>query len=517
MRLVSLLTCLEYAVIQSAIPADELMITGISYDSRTTEKGNLFVCLRGYENDGHKYIQEAVGKGAEAVMIESLTGDGELLLLPRGTTVILVEDTREALAYLAAAWFRYPARKLSIIGVTGTKGKTTVSNLLKSVLEAKGKNCGYIGTIGVQIAKKSYPIKNTTPESFTIHQYFAKMVEAGCEYVVMEVSSQGMKYKRVEGICFEAAIFTNFGEDHIGQGEHESMEEYRHCKAMLFRQCKIGIGNVDDAEFPYMLANPPCVKYGFGLSKNRRMWVGRSDYPDSQQVLLAEGIRFVNGSGGPCTRFCAGNQEYALSLAGVFNVYNSLAVLQTLNALKLLDEMDEKQAGNIFLTGTVAGRMERVLAEKNIACYVDYAHNAMSLEQALNALRSYGPGRIITVFGCGGNRAKSRRTQMGNVSGSLSDLTIITSDNPRFESPAHIMEDIEEGVKETGGRYQMIEERSAAIRQALCLAVSGDIILVAGKGHEQYQEIEGVKFPMDDRILIEEAWKELGETECTQT
>lgn len=252
MRLLNLIACLEYALIQTELPLQMMEIKGIAYDSRNVNKGEIFVCLKGYESDGHTHIREAAQNGAAAVLVETLTAEGKLLDFPRGLTVLLVKDTREALAYLSAAWFRWPARKLNVIGVTGTKGKTTVAWMIKAMLEAAGEPCGYIGTLGAVVGETSYSQKNTTPESFTIHEYFAKMVEAGCKYAVVEVSSQGMKYKRAEGIAFTAGIFTNFGEDHIGPGEHESLEEYRYCKSLLFRQCRIGIGNVDDEAYGQM-------------------------------------------------------------------------------------------------------------------------------------------------------------------------------------------------------------------------------------------------------------------------
>lgn len=499
MRLLNLITCLEYALIQTEIPVQKMEISGISYDSRNVKKGEIFVCLRGYKSDGHLHIREAAQNGAAAVMIEVLAIAGKVLDFPENMTVLLVKDTREALAYLSAAWFRWPAKKLTVIGVTGTKGKTTVAWLVKSMLEALGEPCGYIGTLGAVVGETSFSEKNTTPESFTIHKYFAKMVEAGCKYAIIEVSSQAMKYKRAEGIEFAAGIFTNFGEDHIGPGEHESMEEYLYCKSLLFRQCRIGIGNVDDAAYDRMFADVDCERYGFGITTVKQ-----------KQILRAEDIRFLMQDGCPVTRFKAGEETYTLAMPGMFNVYNALAALQTIFCLRL----EEATGGDVLKMklkaalsqASVRGRMERVDSGKNIACYIDYAHNAMSLRNVLETLRVYRPHRIITVFGCGGNRAKGRRTQMGKVSGELADLTIITSDNPRFELPRQIMADIEEGLLATPGSYQLVEDRGEAIALAVRMAKPGDIILVAGKGHEDYQEIQGKRYPMDDRILLREAW-----------
>lgn len=504
MRLLNLIACLEYALIQTEIPLQRMEIKGICHDSRNVKEGEIFVCLKGYESDGHTHIREAVQNGAAVVLVETLSVDGKFLYFPRGVTVLLVEDTREALAYLSAVWFRWPARKLTVIGVTGTKGKTTVAWLIKTMLEALGEPCGYIGTLGAVVGETSFSQKNTTPESFTIHEYFAKMVEAGCKYAVVEVSSQGMKYKRVEGIAFAAGVFTNFGEDHIGPGEHESLEEYRYCKSLLFRQCRISIGNIDDDAYYQMFEHADCEQYGFGI---------RGSILPEGHILRAENIRFLMRAGRPVTEFEAGGRVYTLAMPGMFNVYNALAALKTVFCLADLCGIEGRhlaeQLAEVMDGVTVRGRMELVDNEKNIACYVDYAHNAMSLRQVLETLRMYQPGRIITVFGCGGNRSKSRRTQMGKVSGKYSDMTIITSDNPRFEEPLQIMADIEAGIQGTGGSYRMVEDRRDAVRLAIHLACQGDIVLVAGKGHEDYQEIRGERYPMDDRSLVKQAWQDL--------
>lgn len=509
MRLLNLIACLEYALIQTKKPLRELEISGISYDSRDIKPGELFVCIRGYENDGHRFIQEAAEKGALALLVDRLSVDGRQIIFPENTAVILVEDTREALAYIAAEWFGYPAKHLTVIGITGTKGKTTAAWIIKELLQAWGSKCGYIGTLGIDTGKTCTLEKNTTPESFTIHKYFAKMVEAGCKYVVIEVSSQGLKYKRTEGIQFAAAVFTNLGEDHIGPGEHESMEEYRYCKSLLFRQCDIAIGNVDDKEYDYMFREAVGEKYGFGVAACQ----------EKAETLKAKDIRFLMKKGCPVTEFTVRGEAFSTVLPGMFNVYNVLAAIEAVQCLHQDEEFGSvaDRIRPVLKRVTVKGRMQRVIAENNIACYIDYSHNAMSLEKALTTLRIYQPRRIITIFGCGGNRAKSRRTQMGEVSGQLSDLTVITSDNPRFEKPEDIMRDIEDGIKKTKGKYLLEQDRKEAVARALQLARPGDIVLVAGKGHENYQEIKGVRYPMDDRTLIENAWKEVRMTECTQT
>lgn len=503
MRLRELLGCLEYAVIQGAKKLEELEIENVDYDSRRAGEGALFVCLAGLHADGHAFVGEAARKGASAFVVEKLVLQGEALQFPENAVVILVKDSREALAYISAAYFGNPAGKLKIIGVTGTKGKTTVTWLIRTLLEQAGHKTGLIGTIETVIGEERIPSENTTPQSFTIQEYFAKMVEEGCEYAVMEVSSQGIKQKRVEGISFLAAVFTNFGQDHIGPGEHESMEEYRYYKSRLFRQCRIGIGNLDDMQCSYMFRHAKCEKYGYTCQKDYFSYLSEK----KEKVLTAEQIRFQMEKGMPVTYFRVREKEFSLRMPGLFNVYNALAALATVHTLGI----DISGTVKTIREMKVNGRMELVLTDKNIACYIDYAHNAMSLKEALRTIRGYRPGRIILVFGCGGNRSLSRRAEMGEAAGRLADLTVITSDNPRFEDPRKIMEDIREGIEKTGGDFCMVEDRREAISFALSEARQGDVVLIAGKGHETYQEIRGVKYHMDDRELIQMAEMQMSE------
>lgn len=494
MRLKKLLGHLEYAVIQGAEKLGELTIQRVVYDSRKAGRGDLFVCLSGANTDGHRFIGEAAQKGASAFVVEKLVLKGKALRFPANAVVILVRDSREALAHISAVYFGNPAAKLKIIGVTGTKGKTTVTCMIRTLLERAGHKTGLIGTIETVIGEERIPSENTTPESFTIQEYFAKMVEEECEYAVMEVSSQGMKQKRVEGISFLAAVFTNFGEDHIGPGEHETMEEYRYYKSRLFRVCQIGIGNLDDLQCSYMFRHAKCEKYGYTCQKDFFSLLSGK----KEKVFAAEQIRFQMENGTPVTCFRVRGEEFCLQMPGLFNVYNALAALTTVHALGIT----VPGMAGALREMKVRGRMELVTTDKNIACYIDYAHNAMSLAQALTTVREYQPGRIILVFGCGGNRSISRRTEMGEVAGRLADLTVITSDNPRFEEPGKIMEDIRAGMEKTEGEFCMVEDRGEAIRFALREARQGDVVLIAGKGHETYQEIRGVKYPMDDRELV---------------
>ena len=517
MKLRELIRGLEYAWIYGKKSAEDWEVGGISYDSRTAEKGDLFVCLTGDANDGHRHIQEAcIQRGVKVLMVEKLTLDGRMIDFPEETVVLMVKDGREALAYVSAAYFGHPAEKLKVIGITGTKGKTTTACLIRGMLEAAGCRTGLIGTMGIQIGEKEIPIKNTTPQSFTIHKYFAKMVEEGCEYAVMEVSSQGIKQKRIQGIPFLVGVFTNFGEDHIGPGEHACMEEYRYCKSCLFRQCRMGIGNLDDIQWSYMFRRATCEKYGFSCHCEA---VG-GEAPGKEHVLRAEQIRFLTTEEGPETTFAVDGEEYTLHMPGLFNVYNALAALQVMRCLGVKDPAVKEY----LKTAQVKGRMERILLKKKVVCYIDYAHNAMSLENVLNTLRIYSPRRILLVFGCGGNRAKSRRLEMGRTAAKLADFSIVTSDNPRFEEPEKIIEDILTGMKEACpfqktdapepgacGAWHVVCDRAEAVAYAIKEAKPFDVVLIVGKGHETYQEIRGIRYPMDDRGLVERAEQSAGE------
>ena len=498
MNLQKLLEGISYVVLQSQVSIDEIEIHSLSCDSKLIEPKDVFVCIEGTRIDGHDYIEDAYEKGASVCVIEKRRKGRRKIKFPEMMIVILVTDTRITYSRLAAAYFGHPANRLSVIGVTGTKGKTTVSYLLTFLLECAGYKVGRIGTMGIQIGEEHYSTNNTTPDAFTIHKYFAKMEEMGCEFAVIEVSSQSLKQNRVEGIVFDAAIFTNFSPDHIGEGEHKNKKEYRYFKSRLFKQAKCAIGNLDDMECSYMFRQTDCRKYGYTCKDIHAA-------SKTSEVLRAEQICFRMDENGPFTKFIVRGEEYIVRIPGMFNVYNFLAALQTMYALGISCEKWKECISSV----QIDGRMQRIYNDKNIVCYVDYAHNAMSLTQVLETMRRYHPRRLILVFGCGGNRAKARRSEMGKVAGKLADFTVITSDNPRFEEPTKIVADIVSGIKTTNGRYQIIIDRASAIRYALSKAEADDIVIVAGKGHEDYQEIRGIKYPMSDQKLIEEACMEI--------
>lgn len=487
MKLSYLLEHLQYEVVKGN---DEISVTELVNDSRKVCEGSVFVCISGAKSDGHAYIPDVAEKGAAAVIVE------KEVHAPEGMTVIMVPDTRYALALMSAAYFGYPAQKLKVIGITGTKGKTTTTYMIKSILEGVGHKVGLIGTIEAIIGDKVIPANNTTPESYVIQKYFAQMAEAGCDSVVMEVSSQGLMLHRTAGIPFEIGIFTNLGEDHIGLNEHKDFEDYKRCKSLLFKQCRLGIGNVDDVWYEDMFADATCEKETFGLSE-------KAD-------LRAVDIQHISKPGYLGVKYhVSGLMDFdvEIDIPGEFSVYNSLTAIAVCRHFNV----PEEKIKAALKVAKVRGRIEMVKVSDEFALMIDYAHNAMALESLLNTLRDYNPGRIVSVFGCGGNRSKTRRYEMGEVSGRLADFTIITSDNPRYEEPQEIINDIITGIKKTDGKYIDICDRGEAIKYAIEQGLPGDVIVVAGKGHETYQEIRGVKYDMDDRELIQNALKEIAE------
>ncbi len=483
----ALLSELDYRLIKGTLEGE---VSALVYDTRKTTEGCLFVCIKGLAYDSHEHVAEIVAAGARCIVAE------RPVEVPEGVTLIEVDDTRYALAILSSAWFDWPARRMKVIGVTGTKGKTTTTFMIKGILEHAGYRVGLIGTIEAIIGDERIPADNTTPESYLIQEYFSRMVEAGCEICVMEVSSQGLMMHRTAGIPFEIGIFTNLVPDHIGPNEHASFEEYAACKGLLFRQCRHGIANIDDENFDLVLDGHTCDLETIGFSEE-------ADYRASDMELLGGegylGVRYhISGKL---------DMDVEIDVPGRFSVYNSLVAIAVCEHFQV-SQSDLKEALRVVKT---KGRIEMIPMPGNFTLMIDYAHNAMALESLLNTLREYHPKRLVSVFGCGGNRSKLRRYEMGEVSGRLADLTIITSDNPRYEEPQAIIDDIKIGMAKTDGDYVEICDRKEAIRYAIGNALDGDVIVLAGKGHEDYQEIKGVKYPMDERVLIQEVLKELAE------
>lgn len=481
-----LLKDLEYEVVSGSV---DVNVNELIYNTKMVSKECMFVCIRGAVFDSHDAAAEAAAGGAVVIVAE------RPVEVPEGICVVRVKDTRYALALISAAYFGYPARKLKTIGITGTKGKTTTTFLIRSILEHAGIRTGLIGTIETIIGDRHIPASNTTPESYTIQQYFAAMVEAGCQVAVMEVSSQGLKLHRTAGIQFDIGIFTNLAPDHIGPNEHESFEEYLECKSRLFRQCRVGIVNIDDAHCPQILEGHTCQVETYGFSE-------KAD-------LRASDVKLVNRPGflGVAYRVSGfTDMDVEIDMPGRFSVYNSLVAIAVCRHFTIRKE-DVLAALEAAKT---KGRIEKVKVSDDFTLLIDYAHNAMSLESLLTTLKEYHPKRLVCLFGCGGNRSRLRRFEMGEVSGRLADLTVITSDNPRFEEPQAIIDDIRTGIEKTDGKYVEIIDRKEAIRYVIAHGQPGDVIVLAGKGHEDYQEIKGVKYPMDERVLIQEVLEELG-------
>lgn len=478
MKLADLLKKLKYTCVKGTADVD---ITTIAYDSRRVENGSLFICIKGAVADGHKFAEMAVNKGASALVVE------DDVTVPENVTVIKVDDSRYALACISAEYFGNPADKLKVIGITGTKGKTTTTYLVKSILDSAGHKCGLVGTIETIIGDKVIKASNTTPESYVLQDYFKQMVDCGCDCVVMEVSSQGLMLHRTAGFTFEIGIFTNIEPDHIGPHEHKDFNDYLHCKSLLFKQCRHGIVNIDDKHADYIINNASCdiVTYGFSEKADFR----------------AANTKLVSGKGYLGIDYDLQGKEnmrVEIDLPGKFSVYNSLTAI----AICSYFGIDSNTICDALKDAKVKGRIEMIKVSDDFTLMIDYAHNAMSLESLLTTLREYNPTRLVCLFGCGGDRSRDRRFSMGEVSGKLADLSVITSDNPRTEEPLAIIDDILVGIKKTTGKYTVIPDRRKAIEWVIHNGQPGDIIVLAGKGHEDYQEINGVKHHLDEREVI---------------
>ena len=480
MQIQDILEEIEYEVLAGDISRE---MTTLVYDSRKVTEGSVFVCISGTVRDAHDFIPDVVDQGAVAVIVEK-----DVPILP-GVTYIKVENSRRALAYTAAAYFGHPARQLKTIGITGTKGKTTTTYMVKSILDSAGIKTGLIGTIEAIIGSEHIAAANTTPESYVVQEYFRKMVDAGLDAVVMEVSSQAMLLDRVAGFTFDLGVFTNLEPDHIGENEHKDFADYMHCKSLLFQQCKKGIFNGDSEHLKGILEGHTCEVETLGYGSD-------NDYVARDVTLLRDGgnlgVRYqITGKM---------HMDVKVNVPGSFSVYNSLTAIAICKHFGVAEEKIKAA----LLQVHVKGRIEMIPVSSRYTLMIDYAHNAMSLESLLTTLRAYEPKRLVCLFGCGGNRARSRRYEMGEVSSKLADLTVVTSDNPRNEEPMEIIADILVGVSKADGAYVTIPDRKEAIAYCMQNAEDGDIVVLAGKGHEDYQEIRGVKYHMDERELIQE-------------
>lgn len=484
MRLSQLLEECPCTLVQGEM---DIEVMELLMDSRKACSGGVFVCIAGARSDGHDFVDQVVAAGVRVLVVEKPVN------VPEDVTVVRVTDTRLALACMSAAYFGHPARELTTIGITGTKGKTTASYMVREILENAGYKTGLIGTIETIIGDTRIPSANTTPESFLVQSYFRQMVDSGCKCVVMEVSSQGLMLHRVAGFTFDYGIFTNLEPDHIGPNEHKDFEDYAECKSRLFRQCRQGIFNGDDKHLARILQGHTCEveTYGFGENADLRA--------TDVHLFSREGtIGVAYHMGGLL------DMDVEIDIPGTFSVYNSMTAIAICRHFGVAKE----DIARALMDIKVKGRVELLPVSDAFSLMIDYAHNAMSLESLLTTLRQYEPKRLVCLFGCGGNRSKERRFEMGEVSSRLADLTIVTSDNPRDEKPEDILEDIVTGVKRAPGEYVTIIDRKEAIRYAIEKAEEGDVIVLAGKGHEDYQEICGKKYHMDEREIVAEIVQE---------
>ena len=475
MELKTLLEDLEYELLQGSL---ESPVASVEYDSRKVAPGSLFVAIKGYETDGHLYIGKAVGEGASAIILEDRTYAGEV---PEGCTLVRVPDSRKALALISASYYGHPARALKVIGVTGTNGKTSITYLLKNILKEAGFKVGIVGTIENQIDDVVQPSSVTTPESRDLQHLLRQMADKGCSYCIMEASSHALYLDRVAGIPFKAAIFTNLSQDHLDF--HKDLEDYLQAKMRLFKYVTedgFSIVNADEEAGRRIAAMASGSIASYSLHQP-------SDFRARDIRMDLQGTRYTLDIGGK-------PEEVRLKLIGEFSIYNSLAAIATALSLGIPVQTVLKGVAGV----SVNGRFQLVESRKDFAVVVDYAHTPDGLLNVLQTARKIAAGRVICVFGCGGDRDRTKRPLMGRVAGEWSDQIIITSDNPRTEDPDSIIAMVEAGAKEVTDSYLLIENRKEAIRKAIELAAKGDIIVIAGKGHEDYQIIGKIKYPFSD-------------------
>lgn len=482
-----LLENVDYELIKGSLNVD---ILDIKDDSRKIEEGDMYIAKIGTSSDAHKYIPDVIKKGAKVIVVEK-----DIELPEEDVTIIKVKSSRQAMAEISAAYFNYPAKELTVVGITGTAGKTSTSTILKKMIEENGEKAGLIGTIGAFIGNRKIVLHNTTPENYEIQKLFREMVEEGCKYAIMEVSSQGLKMHRVDGVLFDYGVFTNISKEHIGPNEHENFEEYMYCKSLLFQQCKTGIINADDKNWENVTKNHTCglIKYAIN-SKNVDMKA------DNIQFILKNDFL---GMGFDVTGKI--KDTFEVAIPGRFSVYNALCAITIANELGVSINAMKKALKKV----SVKGRMELAVSNDKYKLIIDYAHSEDEMKNLMETIVEYKPKRIVCIFGGGGNRARDRRYDMGEISGKYADLTILTEDNPRFEELESINNDIIIGLNRSNGKYITIDDRQEAIEYAMKNAEDGDIILLIGKGHEQYQDIKGVQYFWDERTAVKKAEEKL--------
>lgn len=466
-------------------------INKVVCDSRKADSTSAFVCLSGAVTDGHFYAPAAYKTGCRLFVCEYR------IELPSDAVCLIVPDTRIALAVLSAEIYGRPASRLKIIGITGTKGKSTIASLLYEVLNRAGRKTALIGTTGIFIGGRHTTTVNSTPESCELHRAFAEAADDGAEFLVMEVSSQAYKMNRVYGIKYDIGVFTNLSPDHIGGAEHQNYEDYRACKASLFAHSDHSILNADDAECAYMANNAAGTVSFYSAGNIDASY--KSIYNDRPADYIAGDIRRESVAGTPGVSFIYKGRRYTLKIPGHFNVSNATAVIAVCDKLGI----DSDVVAEVFADTTVRGRFEPVEAAGDRTFIIDFAHNGVSLTGALETLREYNPKRLVCLFGSVGGKTQLRRAEMGEIAGRLADFIIITSDNPDNENPLDIIADIERSVGDRG--HVCIPDRYKAVEYAVMNSMAGDIILFAGKGHEDYQLINGKRVPFCERDIIKAA------------
>lgn len=487
MKLSEILQGIEDVTVRGDV---EVEVNEIVYDSRKVQEGNMFVAIKGFKANGHDFIPSAIESGAKIIAVQA--NEYDILQIPEEIVVVVAQDTRVLLALGACNYYQNPSREFKLVGVTGTKGKTTTTYMLKSILEKEGKKVGLVGTIANMIGKEEVASERTTPESLDLQRLFRQMADAKIDVVVMEVSSHSLELHRVTGSSFDIGVFTNLSQDHLDF--HLTFDNYLAAKAKLFKMCKEGFINSDDmyAKKLATMATCPITTYGI----------------DNNPNVCARDIIITNSYSDFKLPFNRVLQRIKVGIPGRFTVYNALAAICV--AIKLGCSIES------IITGLeevkVPGRSEIVPNARNLTIMIDYAHTPDSLENILRAVKTYTKGKVICVFGCGGDRDKAKRPMMGEISGKLAAYTVITTDNPRSEDPKQITLEIEEGIKKTKGKYKVIVNRKKAIEHALREARRNDLVLIAGKGHETYQELKDGKIHFDDREVIAEVLKRLPES-----
>lgn len=478
MLLNKILNGIEYNLIGTI----DISVDDIVYDSRKAVEDTFFFCLRGARFDGHEYALKAYENGCRCFAVEAQVD------LPPDAVQVVFKDTRAALAQASANFFDHPTKSLKIIGITGTKGKTSTAHLVKAMIESAGFKCGIIGTVGAYYDNVEIPTVNTTPESYELQRIFRVMLDNGCKYCVIEVSSIGLMAHRVDCVNFEVGVFTNLSPDHIGPNEHPDFEDYMYWKSVLFEICNLAVVNVDDPAHINMLKNCNCPVTTYGLEN--------ADIT-AENVQLIKTRGFIGISFDSVTKDKRTYTEVALP--GYFNVYNALAAISVCEALGI----DSSKHIECLKDIRVRGRAECVYVCDDYDVIIDYAHNGISMKSMLDTLKSYPHNRIIALYGAVGGRTQLRRKELGLITGKECDLSVLTSDDPDFEDPWNIINEIGHYVTEVGGKFIGIPDRGEAVEYALGLLEKGDILLLAGKGHEQYMKINGEYLPFSEREHIE--------------